>query len=120
MRFGLAQHSGTFLLDAGAAKQRADKSSANAEPKASLLDELDKVNVPERSVYALYNWLDFCPSGIISIAGEEVCKSRDSDNGVLWAVNHKTKNLCLNELPSSVINSTMNIPFDISVLFNER
>jgi len=48
MRFGLAPHSGTFLLDAGAAKQRADKSSANAEPKASLLDELDKVNVPER------------------------------------------------------------------------
>jgi len=42
-------HSGTFLLDAGAAQQRADKSSANAEPKASLLDELDKVNVPERS-----------------------------------------------------------------------
>jgi hypothetical protein len=31
MRFGLAPHSGTFLLDAGAAKQRAGKSSANAE-----------------------------------------------------------------------------------------
>jgi len=30
MRFGLAPHSGTFLLDAGAAKQRADKSSALA------------------------------------------------------------------------------------------
>jgi len=31
MRFGLAPHSGTFLLDAGAAQQRADKSSALAE-----------------------------------------------------------------------------------------
>ena len=29
-RFGLAPHSGTFLLDAGAAKQRADKSYALA------------------------------------------------------------------------------------------
>ena len=48
MRFGLAPHSGTFLLDAVAAKQRADKSSANAEPKSSLLDELDEINVPER------------------------------------------------------------------------
>jgi len=45
-------------------KQRADKSSANAEPKASLLDELDEVNrseaeldevnVPERSVQTLW------------------------------------------------------------------
>ena len=32
MRFCLALHSGTFLLDAGAAKQRADKNSALAEP----------------------------------------------------------------------------------------
>jgi len=48
MRFGLAPHSGTFLLDTGAAKQRADKSSALAEPKASMLAEFDRVNVPER------------------------------------------------------------------------
>jgi len=31
MQFGLAPHSGTFLLDARAAKQRANKSSALAE-----------------------------------------------------------------------------------------
>jgi len=37
-----------YLLDARAAKQRADKSSAVAEPKASLLDELSGANVPER------------------------------------------------------------------------
>jgi len=30
-QFGLALRSGTFLLDAGVAKQRADKSSALAE-----------------------------------------------------------------------------------------
>ena len=30
-QFGLARRSGTFLLDAGVAKQRADKSSALAE-----------------------------------------------------------------------------------------
>jgi hypothetical protein len=54
MRFGLAPHSGTFLLDAGAAKQRADKSSVNAESKASLLDELGKANVPERFVYVAF------------------------------------------------------------------
>ena len=45
MRFCLALHSGTLLLDARAAQQRADKSSATAEP------ELDEVNVPERLVY---------------------------------------------------------------------
>jgi len=62
MRFGLAPHSGTFLLDAGAAKQRADKSSANAEPKASLLDELDEVNVPERigANTVWMTWRGFC------------------------------------------------------------
>jgi len=50
MRFCLALHPGTFLVDAIAAQQRADaiaaqqradKSSATAEP------ELDEVNVPE-------------------------------------------------------------------------
>jgi hypothetical protein len=34
-QFGLARHSGTFLLDAGVAKQRADKSSALAESRAT-------------------------------------------------------------------------------------
>ena len=31
LTIGLARHSGTFLLDAGVAKQRAEKSSALAE-----------------------------------------------------------------------------------------
>ncbi len=35
-----------------------DKSSANAEPKASLLAELGEANVPERLVHALFNWRD--------------------------------------------------------------
>jgi len=62
MRFGLAPHSGTFLLDAGAAKQRADKSSANAEPKASMLAEFDGVNVPERisANTVWFSWRGFC------------------------------------------------------------
>jgi hypothetical protein len=34
-------------------KQRADKSSANPEPKASLLDELDEVNRSEAELNAV-------------------------------------------------------------------
>jgi len=44
----LALHSGTFLLDARAAKQLADKSSANA---ARIEAELGEANVLERLVF---------------------------------------------------------------------
>ena len=42
LQFCLARHSGTFLLDAGVARQRADKSSALAESRATCCLRLAK------------------------------------------------------------------------------
>jgi hypothetical protein len=52
-RFGLAPHSGTFLLDAEFASAAVRQKLCADVTEASLLDELNGVDVPERfSVYA--------------------------------------------------------------------